>query len=422
MKVGPGDASAFYAFLDRETDAAAGGAMGFGNLIACQPVRLDPATLSGFFDRYAVIRRFQERTLDLFRASLRQEADPLIADLLLGDVPGHLAHDYHRRLSPAQMRPPLFFRTDEPVAGRLAEIQCPGSAWSVHAQLRALYLAHPDAFGLPTAFARSLPERFAADTRAVLGEEPRIHYLIDNASRPHDARYWIQKTRALGLRYASWDRDVAPRDCNLVRSHDWVSLANDNFHRDHLAACEAGRLSYDLSPCAPFDSKLILALPFDPRTRACYDDEIRSILPHTQVVRPEGILSPEGARITLDDICNTASLRRNLYVKYAGTDVNFNWGSRAVYYLGSMNMPPTRRLFDRILADAGGGRHWVVQQACRQPHSVDYYTRDGAVSNLSGYLKLSAFYGPSGLLGILAYALRSSKVHGSNDTIAGLVY
>lgn len=411
----------FYGWLDRTFSEVAGGDPGFGNLLAAAPRVLDEATLQGFSERYDCIRRFQQTTLGLFLASLKGEAHPEIAAHVLGDVPAAYGADYHRGLSPAQLKVPLFFRTDEPVIGKLSEIQCPGSGWAGHDLIEALYRAHEGLFDGPRVFHRSLAQAFAEDLREHLGVEPIVHHLFDNASQPQEARYFIQRTREHGVRYFSWDPGVHSRDCNFVRSHDWISLLHDNFHRDRLLACDEKRLSYDLSPCALFDAKAILALPFDPQTRDHYDDDIRAMIPYTQVFREDGILLSDGSWAGPEDIINDSKLRRRFYAKYAGTDVNLNWGSRAVFYLGEQSRVHARSILERIITDARRGRHWILQAVHRQKSAAPFYTREGELQESRGYEKLSAFYGPKGLMGIMAFHRRAAKVHGSADTIMSVV-
>jgi hypothetical protein len=207
-----------------------------------------------------------------------------------------------------------------------------------------------------------------------------------------------------------------------VRSHDWISLINNNFLDSHLDACNEGWLKYDLSPMALFDSKIILSFPYDDMTRHFYDDEIRSILPYTQVLRPEGIRLQDGSWASIDEICENKTFRKMFYAKYAGTDVNFNWGSRAVFYLGSGSRNRVRSLFEIFLADMKECRQWILQEAHRCPHDTTYIDRSGETVADKGYLKLSGFYGPNGLLGISAYHLRAPKVHGTSKTVVSIAY
>jgi hypothetical protein len=291
----------------------------------------------------------------------------------------------------------------------------------VHDLLEGLYRAHEDLFEGPRVFRRNLAQAFAEDLREHLGVDPIVHHLFDNASQPQEARYFIQRTREHGLRYFSWDQGVHSRDCNFVRSHDWISLLHDNFHRDRLMACDEQRLSYDLSPCALFDAKVILALPFDPETRDHYDDDIRAMLPYTQIFRADGILLDDGSRAGPEDLVNDSELRQRFYVKYAGTDVNLNWGSRAVFYLRQQSRIHARSILERITADARRGRYWILQEAKRQKNTAAFYTREGELEESRGYEKLSAFYGPTGLMGIMAYHRRAAKVHGTTETIMSVV-
>jgi len=418
---GPPASSQFYSFLNREFDQAAGGQTGFEILVAGSPLSLDKDVLKGFAERYQVIRRFQKITLELFKASLRGDEDPWIADTILSDIPAPLAHAYHRTLKDSHMQLPHFFRTDEPTPGILSEIQCPGSGWANHEAIRTLYDQHPETFGSPELFPETLSKSLANDLRATLNDDPMVYYLLDNSSLPHGARYFIQKTRQHGIRYYSWDPDLHPRTCNFVRSHDWISLLHNNFHRSHLEACEEGRLQYDLSPMALFDAKVTMALPFEELTRRYYDDEIRTIFPYTQVLRTNGIRASDGTWLNIESICQNSKLRRSFYAKYGGTDVNLNWGSRAVYALGSGSRVQINKLFKQFISLVRAGQPWILQEAHRCKNITRYVTKTGDLQEDKGYLKVSGFYGPAGLLGIIGYHLRAPKVHGTNRTILSIV-
>lgn len=400
----------------------AGGSIGVDSLCAAAPLSLGADVIAGFSSRYDTIRRFQQITLDLFIASLKGDAEPWIAETILSDVPASFAKEYHLSLEPVQLALPVFFRTDEPAPGILSEVQCPGSGWSNHERLYTLYANYPAEFGEPTTFREPLSKRLAVDLHDLLDNDPRVYYLLDNASLPHGARYFIEKTRYHGVRYYSWDPDIHPRECNFVRSHDWSSLLHNNFHRNHMEKCASGTLRYDLSPIALFDTKAIMALPFDERTRDHYDDAIRAIFPYTQLLTSGQVRVSDGEVVDIDTICQTASLRRNVYIKYAGTDVNCNWGSRAVYFLGNNSRVQAKKRFDMVLDDVRRGRPWIIQEPHRTSSVMDYLTPEGDLGTSEGYLKLSGFYGPSGLLGILAYHLRSAKVHGNSQAIMSIVY
>ncbi len=110
------------------------------------------------------------------------------------------------------------------------------------------------------------------------------------------------------------------------------------------------------------------------------------------------------------------------YFKFGGPDPNLNWGSRAVYFTGSLSRVACHAMFDRIFQDWKNGRPWIVQEARTYPEVVAARTRSSEEIEVNGYTKLSAFYGPRGLVGVLAMQERSRKVHGSPETVLSIVF
>ena len=114
--------------------------------------------------------------------------------------------------------------------------------------------------------------------------------------------------------------------------------------------------------------------------------------------------------------------KRTYYFKFDGIDPTLNWGSRAVYYTGSFSRPACHKMFDTILADYQSGHRWIVQEARVWPESVTAIERDGQEIAVDAYTKLSGFYSPDGLVGILAMQDHSRKVHGSPKTVVSIVF
>lgn len=411
----------WYRFIDEDIESRTLASVGFTNLIAKQPYAMDDATLEGYRSRYTVLKKFQEITRDIFVASLRGEADPTIAHTVLAGQPPCRGKEYHLKLTEKQLKLPVFFRTDEAAPGAIVEMQCPGSGWEIADHLRDIYLAFPDDFGKPTRFFRSLASSFAQSLRGYVGDEPIIHHLLNNASRPHGGRYFIQRCREEGLRFFSWDA-VQWKDCNFIRAHEFYDLRYNGFFDQWMEACEEGRLLFDHPPTPLYDAKVILAWPFWNKTREYYSDDIRALFPHTDIITPEGFHLADGSWVSLDDYCQTDKKKRTYYFKFAGTDPNLNWGSRAVYYTGSLSGVMCRQMFDRILADYQLGHHWIVQEARTWPESVTAIERDGQEVTIDAYTKLSGYYGPDGLVGILIMQEHSRKVHGSPKTVVSIVF
>lgn len=410
-----------YREMDGDINGRLGIDMGFTALIRTTPHPMSDGTVHGFRERHAILQRFQNRTLELFKASLRGEADPVIARSVLGDVPAHLGHDFHNRLSELQHRRPVFFRTDEPVPGKLSELQCPGSGWCMAEEILTLYRNNTKLFGPSRHFPVSLARSFARTLHTYLEAPPVVHHLTDNASRPHGMRYFIQRTREHGVKYFSYDRDVSPQDCNFVRSHDFITLPHHNFFTERMERCEQGLVNFDLSPSALFDGKIILSWPFWSRTRDHFDDEIRALFPYTNLLDPEGFELPDGSRIAPDHFCRMPRSKRNYYIKYAGTDIALNWGSKSVFLGSTLSNAQCRALMDTIVKDAQRGRHWILQEALQQSEQVTALGRDGESFETTAHSKFSGFYGPDGLMGILVMQKASHKVHGSSDTIMSVV-
>lgn len=416
------DPAGLYRQLDHSFDSRTGSDIGFEALVATRAYPMADADLQGFRARYALIKSFQERTLALFKASLAGDGDPALARMVLGDLPAHLAEEHHRVLTDAQQRTPVFFRTDEPVAGRLSEIQCPGSGWCINEHLHQLYRNNPDIYGKPRHFPQPLAERFAATLKGHLGREPVVHHLTENASRVHGMRYFIQQTRDHGVRYFSYDRGVAAGDCNFVRSHDFFSLRHHNFYEERMQRCNDGAVRFDLPPSALFDGKLIMALPFWEKTRSAYSDEIRDLFPYTTVIEPSGIELEDGTRVSLEQFCELPGSARDYFIKYAGTDIAINWGSKSVFRANGGSKVQARQLMETVRKDWQQGRYWVLQKAFSTREQVPAVDRAGREFTMDGYAKWSGFYGPDGLLGIMVFHKNFAKVHGSEETVMGIVY
>ena len=410
-----------YRQLDEDINSQLGIDLGFTALIRTTSYPMEETTISAYRDRYATIKRFQEITLAIFNASLRGEADPEIAQSVLGDVPAHLGSAYHRQLTERQHRTPAFFRTDEPITGKLSEIQCPGSGWCMTEEILTLYRNNPRTFTSPQHFGESLASSFAETLRRQIGQSPIVHHLADNASRPHGARYFMQRTREHGIKYFSYDRDITPGDCNFIRSHDFITLPHHNFFVERMERCEQGQVSFDLSPSALFDGKIILAWPYWQKTRHFYDNQIRALFPFTDVIQAEGLELPDGRRVTLDEFAEIPRPQRNYFLKYAGTDISINWGSKSVFLASTLSNPQCRELLNTIFQDTQRGRRWILQEAFEHRELVSALSREGGEIETEAHSKFSGFYGPSGLMGILVMQKSSHKIHGSSDTIMSAV-
>lgn len=411
----------WYRLIDDDIRRRTHADVGFTNLLAARPYAMDDATLAGFTERHALIRTFHEITRDVFLASVRGEADPAIADSVLHGQPPERGLEFHRGLTEKQLRLPVFFRTDEAAPGAIAEIQCPGSGWEIADQTQRIYEEFAADFGPRTRSFGPLIGQLATAMRGHLGAEPVVHHLTNNASRPHGVVYTVQRLREEGIRHFAWD-PVAWKDCTFIRGHEFYDLRYNGFFDQWMEACEAGDVEFDHPPTPLYDAKVIMAWPFWSVTRDYYPDAVRGLFPHTDVVTEEGFHMEDGSWISLSDYCEIGYKKRSYYFKFAGHHPTLNWGSRAVYYSGSFSVVASRKLFERILADRRAGHPWIVQAARTHPETVTAVDRDGTESKIDAYTKLSGFYTPEGLAGVLAMQERSRKVHGSPQTVVSVVH
>jgi hypothetical protein len=385
----------------------------FTGLLTPAPHRITAEEHATTQSRYELLRSWQRTSLELFAASVSGDLPPSIAASLLDHLPDHAGWPHHRRLPLHNAGTPLFFRTDQVKDGTILEVQCPGSLWGVHELLLEFYAEnHCDGTRRMT----PLSTGFTAAIRQHRGAEPIIHHLLDNSSHPAGERFFIQRARR-AARYFGFDTGIRAQHCNFVRAHDFLALLSENFAAERIQRLIEGDSVYDLPPIALFDQKLLLAFPFWQETRAHFSDAVRALFPYTTVLAPDGIMLEDGTWATLEEFALLSRRERAYFLKYAGSDVGRNWGSRAVFHLGKLS----RRACEDRLRDAlerySLGERWILQRECDSEQEVSFITRAGEIEAASGHSKHSIFYGPTGALGKLFMFEDFYKVHGSSDTI-----
>jgi hypothetical protein len=232
-------------------------------------------------------------------------------------------------------------------------------------------------------------------------------------------RYFIEKTRPR-VKYWSIDHGVTGADCNFIRSHAFFSICSDKDFLPRLSKVGSG-VTYDLPPHILFDNKALLILPFWSMTRGSFSDEIRNLFPFTTPLLPAGIEFPDGATVTIEEFSQWPKSRRSYYLKYAGSSLALNWGSRAVYRLSNLGSGACLDFLRKCLSGYERGEIWLLQKEETQKDEIEYRTRDGDVHTRRLRTKLSGYYGPGGCFGVLAWHRRHFKVHGQEDTVLSYV-
>jgi hypothetical protein len=411
----------YYEFLDENINGSINADVGFSCLLSPRTYELGREECDGFFARHEKIKKFQEQTLDLFHASLKGDADPEIAELTLNELPEHFARGFHENLLSGKKSLPLFFRTDEVIPGKISEIQCPGSAWGLYEQVYQLLSNFESELGKSRLFNTGLARNFTSALKTHLQSQPVIHHLIDNASIPAGIRFFIQATRKRGLRYFGYSKGITPYDCNFIRAHAFHGLFSDNFFKTRLNAYFKGELSYDLPPNILFDEKIPLIFPFWEKTRRFYSREIREMFPFTELIRPDGFRLEDDSRITPEEFIDLPRKNRDYYIKYAGSDLALNWGSKGVFYAASLSKTKGKEIFDSIEKDYAHQKYWIIQKGYARSEEATALTRENRTEAVQCNSKYSGFYGPNGLMGILVMQRPFYKVHGSKNTIVSIV-
>jgi hypothetical protein len=391
---------------------------GFNALLAPEPERLAVSELTTLGAQFPIIQRFQARCIDLFYDSLAEKGE--MSKLLLMGVPPGLGAEFHRALPEHLRHAPRFFRTDQPKPGAICEIQTPGSGWGEC----CLLMRYHQRLGNIPSHAQSLAEKLTEQFYGITGDAaPVIHHLTDNASVLADNVYLIQSCRAAdpGVRYIGYDTDVRPTDCNMVRTHQFGSMMFENFAQPRLEAAARRELWYDYPPLCIFEQKLLLALPFESEYSGNFDDEIRSIIPFSSIMRPDRCTLPDGRTVPLMEIADLHRSERQFFIKFAGYDPSRYWGSRGVFHAGDTK-ERIRHLLEIVLGDYKTGRGtWIIQEEASCKKKCRILRPDGTTDEPEWYRRLSVFYGPGGLMACCATYRNMKKVHGQRDTLINLV-
>lgn len=387
---------------------------GFTQLLSSGPYFAPDEVMRLYERRLPVIRAFQSAALNLFKSALEKKTHPEILHWLLNETPDSLGVLYHSTLEDRHFTLPLFFRTDEIAPGRLIEIQCPGSLWG-ELQLTYEYLTRLN-YQIDYV---SPADQFSAQLTKLINEKPIVHHMLDNSSIPAGMRYFIEKTRPL-VKYWGIDFDIWPRNCNFIRSHSFFGLCADNEFRSRMKRVGDG-VTYDLPPHVLFDQKATLVLPFWSLTRDLFSDDIRDLFAFTTPLLPSGIELPDGGQVTIEEFARWPRSRRSFYLKYAGSDVSLNWGSKAVYRLSNMSHHSCLETLKRCAHQYKSGKIWLIQREETQNDTIDFLTRENVPHRETLRAKFSGFYGPFGCIGVLAMHRSHNKVHGYENTILSYV-
>ena len=398
-----------YKWADDQINSAPKYNSGFTQMFGKNPYYINPKEWDGVVLRRRIIQEFMQLSLNLFRDSLAKDTDPYLRNWLLNETPHNISLEYHRSLQNNHFNLPVFYRTDESSFGKIMEIQCPGSLWG-ELQLAYEYISINDGISID----KSPAKLFSDQLSNYLNCQPIVHHLLDDATAQAGMRYFIEKTRP-EVKYANIDKEIRPDDCNFVRNHFFWGMCNEIYFLNRFSNIGI-KVFYDLPPHVLFSQKAALVLPFWSKTKNYFSNEIRNIINYSVPLLPTGIELETGT-ISINDFSNLPGSKRSYYLKYAGSNVSKNWGSRNVYRLSKFGSENCRNFLYKCLENFNSGEIWLIQKEDKQDDIIDYFDRDFSEKQKKLRLKLSCFYGPSACIGILAMHRASNKVHGQNDSV-----
>lgn len=401
-----------YCWADNQYNRCFSVNTGFTQLLSVSPTIISSSEYRMANDRLQIIHEFQDTCISIFRRALQYDDQELL-HWLINETPQSFAADYHKRLDDRHFVKPVFFRTDEMIIGKIAEIQCPGSLWG---ELELVHNFYKGAGYSTSGF--SPADVFSGQLATFLGQQPIIQYLIDNASAPVGVRYFIQQTRPK-LLYWGIDKYIKALDCNFVRTHSFYSLCGENYFLTRLEN-NPQSFKYDFPPYVLFDQKATLVLPFWEKTRSFFSDRVRNLIIYSTPMLNENITLENGDKVSLETFSKFPRSRRRYYLKYAGSDVSINWGSKAVYRLSNYGYEQCLKLLQSCLFEHKKGKIWLLQKEYKEKKEVSYWERGGQLAKDNFNCKYSSFYGPFGLIGIVGSYRKHFKVHGQPETVIDL--
>ncbi len=168
-----------YAWADSMMNTCPSYAMGFRELLGANPFVVSSSTRCSYDVRLPLIRLFQRTAVNLFRASLDNDLDPVVLHWLINETLAGFGLRYHRNLEDRHFTLPVFFRTDEARPGRIIEINCPAALFG------ELQLTYEHAARLGYCVDQASPaDQYAGQLTRHLQAVPVVHHFLDNSTSP----------------------------------------------------------------------------------------------------------------------------------------------------------------------------------------------------------------------------------------------
>lgn len=389
---------------------------GYASLLKPQyfnaPIKLGETKIKEIEHKRTLINEFFSIVAYLGKKSLVDKGNNLLK-VLFSEAPLGLNVAYHISLPDCCWTPPLLYRTDESLSGKIFEIQSPGSGWG---DLYLFAKCYADLGYYVPDYLLNFPSIYSTEIKKYTHcTFPRVFHMLDAASVPYNMRYLLSITNELS--YWGIDGSVKMHDVDFVISHSVTSLIASNYFRTYLEKALNNELVFSTQPNIIFDEKAIYLLPFFRESRRFFSNEVRELFPFTTFVENNGFFDENDNFISINEFVKRPPRERRYYLKYGGPDTNRNWGSRSVYRLSGYDC---KKLLDNAAEKSKQGEVWLIQEDCSKC-TTDIISNDiSDILSKKLNIKISSFYGRDTLFGIKIMARNHFKVHGQNDTFTGI--
>ena len=395
--------------------------IGIGNdrhpMFCASPILLGEKVFNGLLTQQTLINQFYNIVGQIGKLAIKGEMEGIVKTILFSEVVAGMDIAYHRELDDFAWEPPLFYRTDQSVDGKIFEIQAPGSGWG---DLPLIKKILNDLGVIDNLSALDFEQKYISAYRKLTDKQyPHVGYFLDASSNPISMRYLLAVTHN-EIGYWEMDANVLMDDLDCVVAHSASALTTLNYFQKYYEKATHKELRFILPPNLLFDQKSIYLLPFLEETKHFFTDEIRQIFPYTTYICDDKFRLENGEYISIDNFIALPSSQRRYYLKYGGPDTNKNWGSKSIYRL---NRSDCQILLNMARELSTKGEIWLIQKditSLSDRTSLDYSADLNNIIADGNHIKLSAFYTPFDYLGCKVMFRKHFKVHGQNDTYTGL--
>ncbi|MDP3964889.1 MAG: hypothetical protein Q8Q20_04540 [bacterium] len=392
-----------------------GNGLGFGVLPSAVPLKPDEWARLEELGRlsYSVLKKGNALLAESIERP--QQATDWLARLFLASVsPEHRSLAAQLSVEASHRSAPFvrMFRLDVLPDFTVSEIQCPGSGWPFGLKLEELYLIAADQSPTLSAYAR-----WIGGNRAV--------WWLYNESFSGAVSHMVSRCRSVGLDVlCQSDGEFSPEDTAvsaIIKRPPLPDLLSRPAGRKLAERWLEGRVEIDPMPCQVPETKFLLALLHDPRTRDRFTDEERSLANPTHLIvsADQPVEVRNGNGLVTVPFSRLAEMKAHCVVKYGGARAWDRFGGHAVYCLAKEKPRDRRAVLARALQEWHHDEEgWILQPAVLEKRlfpggeANEYFVwRPGYSVSQSGEVSL---------VNAQINTRPSWKVHGATDSRFGL--